>query len=693
MRRLFFIAVIFSISLFVLTAQVPQLINYQGFLKDNNGQPLDGQVKLEFRIYSVQTGGTAMWSESRNQVEVKNGIFNVLLGSVEPFLAEIFQTPGSRFLEIVVNDNVMPKRFQITSVAYAIRSEIADDIADNKVVKSLNTLKDRVHLEDGSGISIVNTNDSTITIAATGAGGGNTLDLAYDQGGAGAGRIINADSGPVHIQRNDGLLVDGNLGIGYPSGANEKLDVNGDIRVANNLYSTDSLMLNSDTAHRLKLNDGNPGDVILARGGGNVGIGILNPARKLDINGAARMSGLQVTTGAQAGYVLTSDASGNASWQASSGGIGGSGTLNYLPKFTAGTTLGNSVLYESSGRLGIGTTVNDNYRITVNTDGTAGLGIKLHYASGSPRMLFKWDGGGADAKSWEIRAGGTFFSISTVEDNDLSLISTPLTISRTGNVGIGNIGPLYPLDITASGIANGIRVVHNGTASGTARGVYVDLANGTTTNTIYGVSSTATHDAASGAAIGVYGAATGNSPDEKYGVYGFASGEGALYAGYFYGDVEATGMITADSLLYSSARTHYYSVASEAFQPYSNIDYVNSGGNGGAYALSGSAALVTGVNLPDGATVTRFTVYFDDTSTSDMTVYLRINYFASGYGVLASVTSSGTSGYYSLSDATISNAVIDNSQYAYIIYAYSVGWSSALKIMGAVIEYTLDGAQ
>ncbi|UCE37667.1 MAG: hypothetical protein JSW00_19845, partial [Thermoplasmata archaeon] len=37
------------------------------------------------------------------------------------------------------------------------------------------------------------------------------------------------------------------------------------------------------------------------------------------------------------------------------GGIGGSGTANYIPKFTAGNTLGNSVIYETGGNIGIGT--------------------------------------------------------------------------------------------------------------------------------------------------------------------------------------------------------------------------------------------------------------------------------------------------------------------------------------------------
>ena len=48
------------------------------------------------------------------------------------------------------------------------------------------------------------------------------------------------------------------------------------------------------------------------------------------------------------------DLSADRSWTVS-GGIGGSGTTNYIPKFTASTTVGNSSLYDN-GNIGFGTT-------------------------------------------------------------------------------------------------------------------------------------------------------------------------------------------------------------------------------------------------------------------------------------------------------------------------------------------------
>tara|TARA_R110001632_G_scaffold94570_2_gene200543 strand:+ start:1247 stop:3229 length:1983 start_codon:yes stop_codon:yes gene_type:complete len=59
---------------------------------------------------------------------------------------------------------------------------------------------------------------------------------------------------------------------------------------------------------------------------GNVGIGTTTPSQALEVNGNIKASVIQLTTGAADTYVLTSDASGNASWAAASGGSALSGT-------------------------------------------------------------------------------------------------------------------------------------------------------------------------------------------------------------------------------------------------------------------------------------------------------------------------------------------------------------------------------
>ena len=135
-----------------------------------------------------------------------------------------------------------------------------------------------------------------------------------------------------------------------------------------------------------------------------------------------------------------------------------------------------------------------------------------------------------------------------------------------------------------------------------------------------------------------------------------------------------TGDIIVSSISYSTPRTHYYSVGGEHFQPLSNIDFASGGGCGGAYLISGSGTLVAPVNLPDGATVTSFKVFFYDVSSSDMSVSLNAqNLKTCSYIELAKVQSDSDAGYYNRIDSSIdpSNKVIDNQNYAYHIKAYS----------------------
>ena len=88
--------------------------------------------------------------------------------------------------------------------------------------------------------------------------------------------------------------------------------------------------------------------------GGNVGIGNINPAEKLDVNGKTKTINLQVTTGAGAGKVLTSDATGNATWQTVGAGSGwslaGNAGTNPTTNFI-GTTDNNDVVFKRNNTL------------------------------------------------------------------------------------------------------------------------------------------------------------------------------------------------------------------------------------------------------------------------------------------------------------------------------------------------------
>lgn len=95
-------------------------------------------------------------------------------------------------------------------------------------------------------------------------------------------------------------------------------------------------------------------DQFLIRAAGGVGIGIDDPQAMLHVGGTAGVDGIMFPDG-----TLQTTAVGGSS------GIYGTGTADYIPKFTASNTIGDSVIYESGGNIGVGTT-DPNSVLTVN---------------------------------------------------------------------------------------------------------------------------------------------------------------------------------------------------------------------------------------------------------------------------------------------------------------------------------------
>jgi len=121
----------------LVNAQAPQLLNYQGKLVKADGKAEDGTFTMTFAIYSTETGGTALWSETQNNITVAKGIFSVLLGSVTAFPNTLFTGSGARYLGIKVGTEAeMAPRFRLTSVPYAQRAGEADAVKDGSITNS-----------------------------------------------------------------------------------------------------------------------------------------------------------------------------------------------------------------------------------------------------------------------------------------------------------------------------------------------------------------------------------------------------------------------------------------------------------------------------------------------------------------------------------------------------------------------------
>ncbi|MCJ7668671.1 MAG: hypothetical protein MUP04_10420, partial [Anaerolineae bacterium] len=107
----------------------PSVISYQGQLTDpSTGNPVaDDDYPMTFKIFDSQVAGTGVeiWSETQI-VAVSGGLFNVLLGSVNPLSASDFSGPD-RWLEVKVGSaEPMTPRQRIASVPYALNADTVD---------------------------------------------------------------------------------------------------------------------------------------------------------------------------------------------------------------------------------------------------------------------------------------------------------------------------------------------------------------------------------------------------------------------------------------------------------------------------------------------------------------------------------------------------------------------------------------
>lgn len=199
------LAVFIGISTQKANAGVPQMINYQGTLTNANGAAVaNGNYNIEFKIYSVASGGTALWSEkwdtTTSQVPVVGGVFNVMLGYRVPIPENFFANYPVTYLSIKVGtDSEMLPRQRVTSVGYAFSA--GNGVPKGGVIMWSGAvdqipagwaLCDGVErtLSDGSKITPPNLKDRFIM----GAGGG----YAVGASGGEATHILTVNEMPTH---------------------------------------------------------------------------------------------------------------------------------------------------------------------------------------------------------------------------------------------------------------------------------------------------------------------------------------------------------------------------------------------------------------------------------------------------------------------------------------------------------------
>jgi hypothetical protein len=141
-----------------LAQQEPFVLHYQATLSENS-QQVETDVSVTARIYDDLTTGQVLWTESRLAVTVVEGRLSLLLGSEEPFPADLFEA-GDRFLEMTINGTTLTPRLRIAGTAYALRAQTADrarlaeSVAPDAAVTTLNGTRGAVTLEGTNGATV-----------------------------------------------------------------------------------------------------------------------------------------------------------------------------------------------------------------------------------------------------------------------------------------------------------------------------------------------------------------------------------------------------------------------------------------------------------------------------------------------------------------------------------------------------------
>ena len=119
------------------SAEIPQLVNYQGRLTENSGTAVQGPVTITFRLYDAASGGSELWSENNTVTltEPDNGVFNVILGGTTSMTSIDFNQPIWLSVQ-VAGDSEMTPRQRMTAVGYAMNADKLDSLDSTSFLRT-----------------------------------------------------------------------------------------------------------------------------------------------------------------------------------------------------------------------------------------------------------------------------------------------------------------------------------------------------------------------------------------------------------------------------------------------------------------------------------------------------------------------------------------------------------------------------
>lgn len=200
----------------------PTLMNFQGRLTNSAGNVVaNGSYNMIFRIYDAASGGTLLWTETRettDRVTVTNGLFSVKLGEVTPLSASTFSSNSTLYFEIqlanpatatcstagcATYEAAMTPRSQLATSAYAFNATNAETAT---AATTATTASNATNL---GGVAAANYARLDV---------GNTFNAANTVSATSANALLVQNASAVPFLKVDASSVTGNVQIGSSTG-------------------------------------------------------------------------------------------------------------------------------------------------------------------------------------------------------------------------------------------------------------------------------------------------------------------------------------------------------------------------------------------------------------------------------------------------------------------------------------------
>ncbi|MEO0114597.1 MAG: hypothetical protein ABIK93_03885 [candidate division WOR-3 bacterium] len=535
---------------------IPRMLNYQGKLTDATGNPVpDSTYSITFRLFTVTSGGTAFWNETQN-VQTSNGLFNVLLGSLNPI--DSIPQAGNCYLEMQVNPNpAMTPRVRIVSSAYAYQSRKADSANYASSAPTTRPITPPIYSAEIRDTTIIagKIKDGAVTMSK------------IDQSGATAGQVIKW-TGTTWAPRNDSAggppvgPAGGDLTGTYPNPTIANNAVNSakiadrevtNADLAENAVTTSKITDANVTLPKISPVGSSAGQAIISTGSstpptwGNVAPGPHNHLgeawttttidrgllMKLDRNTSSQINGLVDS-------VLNAGTGGAYGAQFYVGGTGNCARYGVWTQVScpSGSSSGATGIYASGMSDGTGTAYGGNFYAAGGGTGTR-YGVNSFVAG--PGKMYGVRGSASPSSAATDSGFGVYGSCSNSGSGQ--------TFGGFFNASGSGAGAKYGVKSNALGsLADtvfGVNVTSSNSGSAPAYGFYGKTSISSGSGWGYGGYFNVTGDGY-GRRYGVYSDVTApsSSSDPAYAYYGqvYHSGNGYVYGGSF----EATGTGTAD---------------------------------------------------------------------------------------------------------------------------------------------------